>query len=272
MKIFVKDKKGEIVKEYSSAEEAALNEGVSISTILRSCKGQTKSRHNGMNYSCSRGKSKTYKGNEVVLLDKNGVLVRTFNSQIEAANSIGVSAGTIVNYLKGRCKYSKGKFMYKEDYEKLFEKIEKKEEEKPIVKKKDTTCYVNMLVGLANDTLVDGATYEVGAQKFTYNKEKHALLIDNKYIAYSRDSMFEQVNVELPLLLEKERAFLKNLLLAFTNIKGIRKCKDFTNGFEFLRIEAENPVDNIDFPKFKEGKYYANLITDRLYTIEELGL
>lgn len=271
MKIFVKDKKGKIVKEYDSVEEAALNEGVSTSTILRSCKGQTKSRHNGMNYSCS-GKLKTYTGKAVVLLDKNGNLLKTFSSQKKAADNIGVSASTITNYIKGRCKYSEGKFMYKDDYEKLFEKIEEKEEEKPIVKKKDTTCYVNMLVGLANDTLVDGATYEYGAQKFTYSKEKHALLIDNKYIAYSRDSMFEQVNVELPLLLESERAFLKNLLLAFTNIKGIRKCNDIYNGFEFIRIEAENPVDNVDFPKFKEGKYYANLITDRLYTIEELGL
>lgn len=272
MKIFVKDKKGKIVKEYDNVEEAALNEGVSTSTILRSCKGKTKSRHNGMNYSCRKEELKGYTGKTVVLLDKNGNLLKTFSSQKKAADNIGVSASTITNYIKGRCKYSKGKFMYKDDYEKLFEKIEEKEEEKPIVRKKDTTCYVNMLVGLANDTLVDGATYEYGAQKFTYNKEKHALLIDNKYIAYSRDSMFEQVNVELPLLLEKERAFLKNLLLAFTNIKGIRKCKDFTNGFEFLRIEAENPVDNIAFPQFKEGKYYANLLTDRLYTIEELGL
>ena len=128
MKIFVKNKKGEILREYNNVDEAALNEGVSISTILRSCRGTTRKTHKGIIFACSRDKNKTYKGNEIVLLDKNGVLVRTFNTQVEAANSIGVSASTIVNYVKGRCKYKKGKFMYKDDYEKLFEKI--KEEPK----------------------------------------------------------------------------------------------------------------------------------------------
>ena len=102
-----------------------------------------------------------------------------------------------------------------------------------------------------------------------YNKEKQALML-GEAVYLSKASMFDEVKVELPLLNEKEKTFLSNLLKAFSNAKGIEKCSDYRKGFEFIRIV--NGGETTDLPSFIEGKYYGNLKQNRLYSLDELGL
>ena len=80
------------------------------------------------------------------------------------------------------------------------------------------------------------------------------------------------VEIEKPLLSEKERQFISNIIKAFNEIKGIEKCHDIFNGFEFLRIVASSPAETLDLPKFREGEYYGGLELNRIYTLEELDI
>lgn len=182
--------------------------------------------------------------------------------------------------LKGKRKSKNFKLMYFDDYENLYGKIvvqEEKSEEinkpvkKEIVKKKEKTIFVNVLVGLANGTLIDGATYEIDGTVLTYSKSENSLKL-GKNDVYTQKRMFEECTVELPVLLPKEKEFLSSLLKAFNNVIGIIKCKDRIEGFEFIRIETSNNEDTLVLPSFLEGKYYNSLTTDVLYTLEDLGL
>lgn len=180
---------------------------------------------------------------------------------------------TINHYLRGVAKPKGYKLMYQKDYEELYGNKEQEttEVEEGIERPTKEEYYINILVGLANGNLQDGATYEINGSKFVYSKEQQALMIGN-IIGYSREKMLSKVVIELPLLTEEERTFLKNLLKAFKNVKGIRKCNAINKGMEFIRIETNTPIDNIDLPDFAEDKYYANLKENRLYSIEELNL
>lgn len=204
---------------------------------------------------------------KVVMLDRDNNIVKEFKNCAVASKETGVPSPTIhsqcVRKSKGRCDFY---FIYKKDYELL-----KKKEDKPILKTKRKEYYVNVLVGLASDKLEDGATYVMNGTRLTYSFEKKALMCGDT-IAYSKEKMFEEVEVELPLLLPEERNFLKTLLKAFTNVKGIIKCKDRRQGFEFIRIETDSEEETITLPSYIEGKYYKALQIDRLYTIDELEI
>ena len=83
---------------------------------------------------------------------------------------------------------------------------------------------------------------------------------------------FVLFQVQLPLLTEKERDFLKNLLKAFSNVRGIRKCNAIAKGMEFIRIETNSPANNVDLPDYKAGQYYGNMKLNELYSIDELNI
>ena len=204
---------------------------------------------------------------KVVMLDRDNNIVKEFKNGAVASRETGVPRPTIQSQCarksKGKCDFY---FIYKKDYDLL-----KKKEDKPISKAKRKEYYVNVLVGLANDTLEDGAIYNITGTKFVYNADKKALMIQDR-IGFSKEKMFEEVEVELPLLLSEERNFLKTLLKAFTNVKGIRKCKDRRQGFEFIRIETSSEEETITLPSYLEGKYYKALQIDRLYTTDELEI
>jgi hypothetical protein len=166
--------------------------------------------------------------------------------------------------------------MYKKDYEELYGKIKKnvEKEEKPkkeIVRRKEVEYYVNVLVGLANETLIDGAIYNLNGSMLKYSKKDNALMLGDKKV-FTKDLMFAEVSIELPLLLEEEREFLSNLLKAFKNVKGIVKCKDRRDGYEYIRIVTSSEEDTISLPSFIEGKYYKSLQNDTLYTMTDLNL
>ena len=208
-----------------------------------------------------RGKVKT-----IVMLDNNNTVLKEFKNGEIASKETGIPKPTIWSQCTRK---SRGKrdcyFLFKKDY------LQFKANEKPILKSKKKEYYVNVWVGLANGTLENGATYTINGLKLQYNKQKEALMSDNKII-FTKNDMFKEVEVELPILLEEERNFLRTLLKAFTNVNGIRKCKDRRNGFEFIRIETNNDEETVALPSFIEGTYYKALQLDRLYTVKELEI
>lgn len=211
------------------------------------------------------------KRREIVELNMEGNYVKTYKNQKEVSMQKGVHQSTISMYLSGKMKpRGNYKLMYKEDYENIYGETKAEEKKEKIVKPTSKEYYVNVLVGLANQTLVDGATYEINGTKMVYSKEKDSLLVGNKEI-YTRTSMYSEVSIELPLLSPKEKAFLGQLIKAFSRISGIRKCSSPNKGFEFIRIET-GVREDIVLPDFKEGKYYGNLKQDVLYSVEDLGL
>ena len=201
------------------------------------------------------------KTKRIVMIKNNGE-VKIFKNQVMVAKQIGKTQGSVNHYLRGRATSKDFKLMYEDEYNKRQNEIQKPTTE---------DIYINIFVGLANGTLVDGAKYKIGTNEYVYDKEKQALLV-NGYTIYTKEKMFEKVEVQLPLLTEKERDFLKNLLKAFNNVKGIRKCNAINKGMEFIRIETSTPANNIDLPDFKEGQYYGNLKSNELYSIDELNL
>lgn len=221
---------------------------------------------------------RSYSTSPIYLIDKDNNIIKKFKSQTNAANELKTSPSYVNKIIKGKIRSSQYNLISAEKYKLLYEKrqdnVETTEikEEKPtkIIKRKDKIYYVNMLVGLANGDLIDGASYTINGSVATYNKEKQALMI-GEVPFMTRDKCFLEVEVELPLLTDKERSFLSNLLKAFTSVKGIRKCSDSTSGFCFIRIET-NVGEDIVLPSFVETKYYGSLEKDRLYTLEELQL
>lgn len=203
----------------------------------------------------------------VVKVDRDNNLLEEYKNLEVAAKKTGICKPTIYSQCSKKIKGIRDyHFMYKNDWLLLEE-----QRDKPIAKAKKKEYYVNVLVGLANDTLEDGASYIINGTRLTYIFDKKALMCGDE-IVYSKNKMFEEVEVELPLLLPEERNFLKTLLKAFTNVKGIRKCKDRRQGFEFIRIETNTEEETITLPSYLEGKYYKSLQVDRLYTTNELEI
>ena len=223
------------------------------------------------------------KGVKVLLISKrDNSILKKFDSIKEASERTGVPNGTIASQVvkKGASRSKEYCFVYEKDYKNglrvetvpITDSSEMKLEFRgEIIKRKEKDYYVNILVGLANGTLEDGAIYKIGDSELVYNKEYNRLEIGGQPIL-TQQNMYEEIEIELPILNEEERKFLKNLLKAFGNVKGIRKCNDIRSGFEFIRIETNTPIDNVDLPTFVENKYYKSMQQNRLYTIEELGL
>lgn len=222
---------------------------------------------------------------KVLLISKHdNSIIKSFNSIKEASEITGTPVGTIGSIVikKGATKNPDCTFVYEKDFRnglrvspkttkggKTYKPI--RLEQKETIKREAKEYYVNVLVGLANGTLEDGAVYKINDCDLTYNKELNRLETNGASML-SQQEMWKEIEVELPLLHEEERKFLKTLLKAFGEIKGIRKCNGLNLGYEFIRIEATRQIDTVDLPEFTEGKYYASLEQNRLYTIEELGL
>ena len=225
--------------------EAALETKVPYSTIFTQCKVKSKGRGDYY-FRFDDGKEKHSK--EVVELNINGEYVRTYKNQSEVAKEKKTCQSQVHRIITGERHSKNYKLMYKDDYENIYGIIEEKDNiDVKIEKPKSKDIYVNILVGLANGTLIDKATYYMGGTRLTYNKAKNCLELDDKPI-FTQKEMFMECNIELPLLLDNEKEFLSNLLRAFTNVEGIRKCKDKVDGFEFIRIETKSLEDTLVLP------------------------
>lgn len=81
-----------------------------------------------------------------------------------------------------------------------------------------------------------------------------------------------ELEIEQPILTEKEKAYLKGVLRPFKDkVKFIRKDSKFSKNQEYIHIGIKNDFD-IDFPNFQQGTMYKGMESDRRYTLEELGL
>lgn len=261
-------------QEFRDTIQASQKTGVPRNTIYSQCLYNKK----GKNDYYFRYKQQEYwNARRIVELDKNGNIINEYATQKDVAYAKDIHFTTVNAILKGRQKGRNCILMYKDEYEKLHkeEKEEKVEEEivekKTISKPKTIEYYINVLVGLANQTLVDGAIYNLDGTMLKYSKQDNALK-QGDITFFTFEKMWKEVSIELPILLPKEKEFLSNLLKAFTNVKGIVKCKDRRNGYEFIRIETNNQEDTITLPSFVEGKYYKQLTLNTLYSIEDLEL
>lgn len=272
-KVCIYNKNGELIKKVKTREQAAAFAGISVASVYRSIVGDTNRTHCGYyfrndNQSFELKPSKpSYKGNEVLLI-KNNEIVKEYENQKIASEETGISQGSLSALLND--KSDRNYFIKKHGFELIYKNNYKKPT-KEIIKPQKEEYYINVLVGLVNRTLVDGAIYTIKGIDYTYVKEKDYLINGNNN-TICRDFYIDVCKTQLPILSEEERKFLSNLLKAFNNIVGIEKCPDIYEGFEFIRIIANNSNDNIALPKFKTGQYYANLVLNRVYTLEELNI
>ena len=276
--VVVYDKNGNLLSRYDSLKEASVATGYKIPTIWSQCKnnggsvGKIYFRYeNNQVVKKKKGSSKR----KIVELNKNDEYVRTYENQAEISIEKKMHPSCISRIVNGHLKSKKFKLMYLDEYENLYGKIEKEEVKqevkKEIIKKKAKEYYINILVGLANGTLIDGAIYNLNNTELVYNKKTNSLDFDGTSI-FTKKKMFEEIDVVLPLLLPQERKFLSNLLIAFTNVKSIVKCKDRREGFEYIKINTSSLEDSITLPSFVEGKYYKSLEIDVEYSKEDLDL
>lgn len=280
-----------LVAVYNNIREAEEKSGVLRGTIYSQChrdsKGIGQYYFRYLTHHVTDAEKKIEprkKSNSIVELNMDDEYVKTYKSQVEVAKQKKLSTVSINARLKGRVNQTKFKLMYLDDYEKLYGKIEETKEEEPIKeepvkeetpvkvqRKKEEDYYINILVGLANGTLIDGATYDLNGTEVMYVKEENALKMGDM-VLWTQERLFKKCSIELPMLLPKEKEFLSNLLKAFTNVKGIMKCQDRRDGFEYIIIKTNSLEDDITLPSFVEGKYYQSLQKDTLYSIESLGL
>lgn len=86
----------------------------------------------------------------------------------------------------------------------------------------------------------------------------------------------DHYEIEIPILTEKEREYLSNVIKPFRNrVKYITKFRGvFDNEF----IEIGHVMDNeaelyyIELPLFKKGTMYKGMETGKAYSLNELGL
>lgn len=273
-KILMLDRDNNVVKEFKNIGEAVKATKVPRGTIYHQCHYETPS--NGLfyfRYKETSGNSLGRKATEIVELDTKGNFVASYLSQADVARAKGISYQVVNHYLRGRAKPKGFKLMYKKDYlaNNTFEKDEVVVVENKIKRPTQKDYYINVLVGVVNGTLVDGAKYDMNGTVLTYSKNNNALMLEDKKV-FALEDLWKEVDIELPILPVKEKEFLSNLLKAFSNAKGIVKCKDRRDGYEFIRIETNNPEDNVALPSFIEGKYYKTLKLDTLYTLQDLEL
>lgn len=303
MRVEKLDREGNVLKRFNSIEAAAADAKVSVETVQRQLRGygygeygrrvkpKTQCGFTWRYYKdgkeekpaekVSKGIGNKNRSKPIYMVDENNRILKEYESARECARESGYSINQVFGYVSGRTdkewfkdRYGVG-FVYVADYKKensLIEDIENNmDDKKEIIKPVAKDYYINVLVGLVNRTLIDGARYNINGLEFKYNKDED-ILINEAGTKIIRDYYIKMVEIEKPLLNEKERQFISNIIRAFDEIKGIEKCHDIFNGFEFLRIVASSPAENLDLPKFREGEYYGGLELNRIYTLEELDI
>lgn len=83
------------------------------------------------------------------------------------------------------------------------------------------------------------------------------------------------VKIPKPILTEKEKEYLSNVIKPFRNkVKWIKKYSSPTENFEYIRISYKdhNYSNVLNFPDFKVGTMYRGMKLDKLYTLKELEI
>lgn len=267
-KVYIYDKNGELVKVAKDKKSAAKFANTSTSSVIRSITGNSTSSHCGYHF--------RYEGQElgdlkyrsafgrkpVACKDKNGIIIEIYRTQREAAIGQNVSQSQICNQLRGRIDkdtFIKKYGIYFEDYDGEIEHH---------IRTKQQEYYINVLVGLVNGTLIDGATYTINNRDYIYNLQEQKLISENDF-TISRDMYVTTVDVSLPLLTTEEKNFISQLKRNMSNIKSIQKQVSF-NGMEYIRLQGNN-IDLV-LDEFKEGTQYIGLKVNQVYELSELGI
>lgn len=112
-----------------------------------------------------------------------------------------------------------------------------------------------------------------------WNGIKHELVLCNKKFFKKLPNEFTGILeiengyiVEKEILDEVEKEYLSNVIKPFRNrIKYIMKASNCLISKEYLIISLAT-LEDICLPYFKEGIMYKEMVQDKRYTLEELGL
>lgn len=262
VKVYIYNNEGELVKVCNSKESAAKFAKTSTSSVIRSLKGLSKSSHCG--YSFRYGEKQEFKDPKaIVMKDLNDNILKEYSSMYQAYKDTGINVSSISYLISG--KSSKASFIKK--YGCYFEKQGEKQEVANLNPKKQE-YFINILVGLVNGTLIDGATYIINNMSFIYNKEEQSL-VANGNVKIKRDSYITLCDIEKPLLTTKEKEFISMLKGNMSSIKTITKLKNY-NGMEYIRLNGTN-IDLI-LDEFKEGTQYSGLKLNQVYELDKIGV
>lgn len=82
----------------------------------------------------------------------------------------------------------------------------------------------------------------------------------------------QEIEIEFKLLTKEEKEYLENLLKPFKEVVVfIKKINSINRSLQFIHIKLCNG-EVINLPYFNVNEYYKNLLADKQYTIEDLGL
>ena len=102
--------------------------------------------------------------------------------------------------------------------------------------------------------------------------------VNNKDL-YSDKFLNQEIEIEVFILTDKEKEYLRNVIKPFRNrVKYISKQKTYE--YEYISICNRTPADiaycgkvsYIILPYFERGTMYNNMKVEKQYTLEELGL
>lgn len=264
-KIYIYDVNGELVKVCKNKESAATFANTSTSSVIRSLKGMSKSSHCGywFKYQDKEIKQEIRKSKAIVMKDKDGNILKKYYSMSQAYKETGISVSSISYLISG--KLNKENFIKRYGF--YFDLYDENQEivEKP----KQQEYFINVLVGLVNGTLIDGATYIINNIRFVYSKNEQSLNADGN-IKIKRESYITLCDIEQPLLTAKEKEFIAMLKNNMSVIKTITKLKNY-NGMEYIMLKGDNDFYLI-LDEFKEGTQYTGLKLNQVYELDKLGV
>ena len=78
---------------------------------------------------------------------------------------------------------------------------------------------------------------------------------------------------KIPILDDTEKRYLKGVIRPFRDdVESICKCETFNGKKEYLTISFFSTVSDMYFPDYPIGTMYKDMVLNRKYSIEELGL
>ena len=108
-----------------------------------------------------------------------------------------------------------------------------------------------------------------------YSETERGWLTSNKLLPMLLQGEISIIKIEQPILDEKEKEYLSSVIKPFRDrISYIVKCNELYG--EYIEIDLRCYSDETDertmLPKKKKGTMYKSMVTNKRYTLYELGL